>query len=388
MSADVSPPSSLRILAVSETWQGSNAYAFVRAFRRAGHSVHVIADDAFAGTPWKSVPMRAARRLLWPLIIREAEGALVEQSKAFQPHLLFAFKGVMVTPAAVRSVQQQGGVAINFWPDVSVAAHGSLPPQVLPLYNWVFTTKSFGIADMARHGVSRASFLPHGFDPETHRPASPDALDPRLPCAASFIGTWSPKKEDILAALLQRHGKLDLRIWGAQWQRASTLPPHALQQREITGASYAAAISASRINIALLSEARAGASSGDLITSRTFHIPASGGFMLHERSDEIGDYFSEDREAVFFTGGDELADKIRFYLAHDDLRRRIAAAGHHRALRSGYSIDDRAAVVLAKARQLLAQQQRYATTAPRGAATLQAAPSEQARVGAPLASET
>lgn len=305
---------------------------------------------------WQSLPLKVLRRALWPLIVKEFNAALVREAELLRPHLLFVFKGYMVTPATIETVRKLGAIAINFWPDVSVMAHGPLIPRALPAYDWVFTTKTFGIADMRRQlGVERASFMPHAFDPEVHRPMALDAGDlDRYACDVSFIGTWSPKKQRLLERLAQLRPDLRLRVWGAQWQTAEPTLGAAIMGRGVLGAEYAKAIAASKINLGILSEVRAGASDGDRITSRTFEIPAIGSFMLHERTDEIGHYFVDGEECATFADGDDMAVKVGFYLAHDAERRRIAAAGHARCLASGYAIDDRAAEVIAKARELLA----------------------------------
>ena len=380
------PP--LRILAVAETWQGSNAYAFVRAFRRAGHSVSVLPDEWFAASGWQSRPMKAARRLLWPMILREATHAAIREAELFRPHLFFVFKGIMVSPEAIRAVQARGGVAINFWPDTSFVDHGRTATRALPCYDWIFTTKTFGPADLhTRFEIANASFLPHGFDPETHRPTAMDDEAAALyGCDASFIGTWSPKKEALLSALLSALPGLNLKIWGSQWERAGEMVRRHAAGRPVFGAEYAKAIAGSKINIAILFEGNANAASGDRLTSRSFHIPASGGFMLHERTSEIEACFAEDRDCAMFGNAEELADKVRFYLAHEAERRRIAQAGYARAIHSGCSIDDRARTVVTKARALLAARQEI--VAPSAASTFQLVPSEQASVGPPAASPT
>ncbi len=77
---------------------------------------------------------------------------------------------------------------------------------------------------------------------------------------------------------------------------------------------------------------RKGASSGDLITARTFHIPACGGFMLHERTAEVRAFFKEGTDCGMFEGAEEMVEKVGYYLDHPGEREAIAEAGHLRCL--------------------------------------------------------
>ena len=56
---------------------------------------------------------------------------------------------------------------------------------------------------------------------------------------------------------------------------------------------------------------------------------------MAERSEGHRLKFVEDEEAVFFSGADELLEKIRRYLPDEAARSRIAAAGRERSVRDG-----------------------------------------------------
>jgi len=72
---------------------------------------------------------------------------------------------------------------------------------------------------------------------------------------------------------------------------------------------------------------------------KSFEIAACGGFLLAERSAGHEARFVEGEEAVFFTGFEECAEKIRRYLPDEAARDRIAKAGRERAVRDGYGND-------------------------------------------------
>ena len=344
----------LRILLVSDLWQGSDSYAVARAFRRAGHSVTIVSDSTYYGREWRSPVLRAARKLLRRFMVRDFNDALVRNAEGLQPHLLFVCKGQLVEPRAIEAARRAGALATLWWPDVSFFAHGPSIPRAVPHYDWIFSTKTFGLDDLkSKFGVKSASFLPHAFHPEVHRKFRCDESDvERYGCDASFIGTWSPKKQMLLEALVARVPGIKLKIWGMQWEKAGPKLAPWVESREVLGAEYAKAIRLSRINLGILSEQRKGASSGDLITARTFHIPACGGFMLHERNAEIAQYFVEGQECAMFDGSQEMADKVAYYLSHAEERETITEAGHLRCLSSGNSVDDRVATIFAKVAEL------------------------------------
>jgi spore maturation protein CgeB len=346
----------VRILAMSTLADGANDFSFVRAFRRAGHSVVAVSPDWFVPRGWRPFGLRALRRALTPVLVREYNAALVAAARAQRPDLFFVFKGTYVTGETVSTLRAGGAVAINFFPDISFLDHGPWIPKAVPHYDWIFTTKSFGIDELRTTlGFERASFLPHAFDPEIHAPIRLSASDTdRLGCDISFIGSWSPKKESLLAYVAQSLPHRTIRIWGENWGRSRGLPGSVIEGHPVFGTEYAKAIRASKVCLALLHEATASARSGDLMTARTFEIPAAGGFMLHERNEEVARHFKVGRECAVFDGAEDLVAKIEHYVARPDERAQIAEGGRRRSLISGYSVDRRVEQILDKVGELRA----------------------------------
>jgi spore maturation protein CgeB len=66
---------------------------------------------------------------------------------------------------------------------------------------------------------------------------------------------------------------------------------------------------------------------------REFEAPMSGALYLTEDQPELAEYFTPGQEVLTYADGDDLLDKVRFYLAHQELAERIRRAGHARAIR-------------------------------------------------------
>ncbi len=338
-----------RILCIGETWFGSDARACFAAFRRLGHSVQVLDENHFVSHYWRTTTSRGIRKLLKPVFVNELKLEAIRAMSTFNPHCLFIFKGNSVHPAILDQARRRGVISVNYYPDVSFLSHGSYIPRTLRLYDHIFSTKSYGVEDMKSHlGVRQISFLPPGYDPELHNPIELSEEEQRVyGCDVAFIGTWSPKKESLLMALEGVSPSIALKIWGEQWEKSkSSFVQSAVVGTGVTGDEYTKAICGASICLGLLSEKGKGASSGDLITARTFQIPACGTFMLHERNPEVLRYFEDGREAAFFSSPTELVERVRYYLDHVEIRDSIAKEGLNRSLRDEYAIDGRMKVIL------------------------------------------
>lgn len=136
-------------------------------------------------------------------------------------------------------------------------------------------------------------------------------------------------------------------VWGPGWHKVRKFS-EVYRGNGVYGENYAKAICASKISIGLLSKTGL-----DDITTRSLEIPACGTFMLAERTQEHLKYFREGAEAEFFDGEKELLEKCRYYLAHEEVRKRIAAAGRQACLTSGYSYHDRMQEMMEEIEKLL-----------------------------------
>jgi spore maturation protein CgeB len=69
------------------------------------------------------------------------------------------------------------------------------------------------------------------------------------------------------------------------------------------------------------------------IHARPFELAGCGAFVISSYVEGMENYYIPDREMVFYRGAEELIQKVRYYLGHDDERRRIAKAGYERTIK-------------------------------------------------------
>lgn len=308
---------------------------------RLGHDTDPVDYMTIAGNYPRLLRQAQWRLRAGPMIDRY--NRLIIEKLATCPGALWVDKGMFVRAATLAQAKAAGARLVHYSPDNYFLATNSSRHfwDSLPLYDLVVTTKSDNVDRLKARGARKVMLSGNAFDPRTHVPVPPeDPLLGEFACDVSFVGRWEPERERWLERVAGLGVELSIR--GFHWEKArSAAVRRAVRHGPALGMDYARAICAAKINLGLLSK-----SAGDRITQRSIEIPACGGFMLAERTEEHRASFAEDAEAVYFDGVEELLGKIPHILAHDDDRRRIAAAGRDRCLRSDYSYDARLAQVL------------------------------------------
>lgn len=260
---------------------------------------------------------------------------IIRVAKEEHPEILWIDKGLIVKPETVVKVKAMcpGVLAVLYSPDDMMNPKNQTSGYLncISHYDLHVTTKSYNVAELKELGAQDVLFVDNAYCPSVHRPM--DVLPKekaQLGGAVGFIGAYEKDRARYLIFLSQIG--IDVRIWG-RWKRKRFLKyPHLqVMGRSLWGDEYAKAICAFDINLCFLRKVNR-----DLQTTRSIEIPACGGFMLAERTEEHLRLFEEGVEAEFFSSNEELFDKVRYYLKHKEQRKQIAAAGRQRCLTSGY----------------------------------------------------
>lgn len=295
----------------------------------------------------KCFPYDWSQRILWrffrKVAVSIASRHFIKAACSFQPDLIIVVSGNLISSPALQTIRQKTRATLfHFYGEdfFNLLNTTSTLRESAYFYDHLFTTKTFNLPELAEIGLNRVSFIPHGYRPNCHFPVSISEDDHiEYGSDLAFVGTWEAERASTLAQLQG----FDLRIWGGQWYKTKkdSRLREAVQNREVYCEEMSRVLNASKVCLAFLRKANR-----DRHTSRTFEIPACGGFQLSERSDEVLDFFEEGKEIECFSSVDELKDKAAYYLNHETERQRIAKAGLARVQRSKYSFTDRLQTIL------------------------------------------
>lgn len=67
--------------------------------------------------------------------------------------------------------------------------------------------------------------------------------------------------------------------------------------------------------------------------ARPFELAGCGAFVISGKSEDIGKYYFENKEMMFYDNVPDLIKKIKYYLAHAEEREKISRAGYERTIK-------------------------------------------------------
>ncbi len=334
------PVRPIRAVMATEFWHGSTGRALAQGLREQGWDVAEVDVATFLPRA-DGLIHRAAQRLLTPRAIAAYNREIRDHAARVDAEVMLTVKGSFIAADTLAALQDAGVRTVNFYPDVAYNHAGS-SPQAYARYDQIVTTKSYHLDHLrATYGAERTGFVHHGYAPQVHARRHGDTVPYRWDI--SHIGNFSPYKLDYMRAVAQAFPDRSIAVIGNGWAgpaQGTELERHILGY-PLVGDYFARAIEESRINVAMHHGPVPPDGWQDLTSTRTFEIPASGGFMLHIDNDEVRSLFVPGEEIDIFADAASLCERIGHYLDHDDARHRIAAAGHARCV-PAYSLDARA----------------------------------------------
>lgn len=302
-------------------WTGSSESGLSAGFRDLGWAVQEVDQRDFGVRPSGDLLFRVAARVSRRRSAEAYRRKLLEECRALKPDIFLTVKGQDISADLLLRIKEIGAQTVMYYPDVDFN-HAGVSVDSFREFDLFISTKSFQIGHLEKLlGRDRVAHVPHGYCPSVHRPFNRVMTESSFTTDILHAGNHSAYKQKWLESATSAVPEAAFRLVGNRWREHAGHGP--LANCDMPGArmgvGYAQAIQTARVNVAVHMGAT---SSGwqDWVSTRTFEIPACGGFMLHIDNDEVREYFKPGEEIDVFSSPEELADKIRFYLPRPELR--------------------------------------------------------------------
>jgi spore maturation protein CgeB len=185
--------------------------------------------------------------------------------------------------------------------------------------------------------------LPY-FIPSLHHPVQLTAGErEKYGCEVVFVGHYEADgRERYLRALVE--AGVHVKLFGPKyWNRRvlGSLADYFGEVRPALGTDYAKALGGASMCLNFFSRLNR-----DTINRRCFEVPACGGLLLSERSEDLQAIWRDGEEAVYFSNPEELVERVLWLREHKDEAHQIAQAGRKRILNDEHSVDGRMKTVV------------------------------------------
>lgn len=342
----------MRILLIDTTLYEPASPLFVDALRDLGYEHRFVDEAPFMRPLEQSFVHKIAYRVLHrrPLMRWRFNRVVLEEARGFRPQLMLAVKSPYIMPVTLRRVKQEtGALLVNYATDDPFNPANATPDLIAGIrcHDLYACTKRGIMEDVRQAGCRSVAYVPFGYKPFEHFPELPatPAERERFQSDVVLVGGADADRLPYIEALAGMPA-LSLALYGAYWTRHSHLRAYA--RGFARGRDYRLALGGAKIALCLVRRANR-----DGHAMRSFEIPACGAFMLAERTDEHLELFREGEDAVFFDSPEELIEKVRYYLLHEDERKRIARIGHERIVTGGHTYRDRLTEIVRLAREMI-----------------------------------
>jgi spore maturation protein CgeB len=305
-----------------------------------GYGTHAFRQDPYMSGSVRAIPLRyLARSPFRPDAVAAFNRDLLGELRRVRPKVAWLEKPLLLLPNTLLRAR-------DLLPDCTFVCFQDDDPfgerteeralwrsfvACIPHFDLHFVKRPENLDEFASHGARRVAVFTSGFFAPLFCPSP--ATSASVAYDVVFVGTALDHRKSDVAALLS-HYRLPLDVYGDRWNRTAVYYRHRSRfHAAVWSRAYADVLRSARIALGYVSS-----SNRDEYSMRTFEIPAVRTFLLAERTQMHMTLFEEGREAEFFSSPRECAEKVRFYLANDSARERIAAAGYRRCIESDYSL--------------------------------------------------
>jgi spore maturation protein CgeB len=295
----------------------------------------VNAYDAYAGSA-------VVRRVNWwirgrrPSQLRSFSRRVVDVCREVRPKWLLTTGFAPVERQALDDIRTLGVETISYLTDDpwNEGARRRWFLETLTGYDRVCSTRRANIEDLERLGCRSVRYVPFGFDEDLFFPDPPSSAEAAAYATdVFFAGGADADRIPYLAAVLDAH--LTLSLYGDYWSRFRET--RSASRGHATPDVLRKAIAGAAVCLCLVRR-----SNRDGHSMRSFEVPAAGGCMLVEDTDEHREFFGPPGEAVmYFQTIAEMVEAARRLVREPETRHRLARSAHDKIAHGGFTYRDR-----------------------------------------------
>jgi hypothetical protein len=271
--------------------------------------------------PFKPILRPLARKVgLSPRLDAQAEKILLAQVEEFKPDLVLNQDVFHIDARLARQIKSIGRPTL-------IGQVGIVPSrgEDWSAYDLMISQLLRVVQSFRDVGV-RSEVVHLAFEPDILNLLPPA---PERSVDISFVGAVSADHQQRVAQLEAVARKYDLKLYGSGLHTLpASSPLHRCYQGEVWGVEMYQALRASRLTLNSHID-QAGREAGN---ARLFEATGVGTFLLTDLKDNLHTLFDEGCEVAAWRSVDDCLTKIDRYLANEDERNVIAAAGQARTL--------------------------------------------------------
>ncbi len=326
---------------VGHCGEGSNALSLLKGFQSIVQDVDVI-DTQIFDSPGKFTIRRIVKKLFpnayGAIVSKIIHIKLLNSRRRYSPEILFVFKGNYVGRGTLLRFDS---LKIHYHPDDSTneVNRTSVFNTAEAFYDIHFTSKRHNLSEIYQRTEKTVYFIWYAYDADWHYKLSPEAFKNHK-FKVGFIGHMRPDRINLVLQLAEKYGR-DFAISGSKWERNHNLRELATVMPPSFGDDYSRFVSDAPLQLGLLNS-----DNRDQHTARSYEIPASGGLILAEDTDEHREIFNSDSNALFFKNREELFEKIDWVIKNPKKAGLIAENGYRHITQHPNTWTDRAEEIL------------------------------------------
>lgn len=262
--------------------------------------------------------------------LQEKDLRLVIEQEQPSHILVIGFSYKFFDPVRLRQLADAAGAALFLYDTDTCNLYGRrrefvfFVEQELPLYEHIFSCSQVTTHFFQNTRGLEASFVPFGAKPIVTGETTQSTK-------VLFVGSC-----DLRRILLLEGIRDHVSIRGNRWKRNLPLISLPLRKciddRPLWGEELYLQLKQAKIVLNITRSDFYGAETG--INLRIFEALAAGCFLLTDHCDELGELFTPGVELETYRSAKELADKVDYYLSHENERIAIAHRGHEAFLTS------------------------------------------------------